>query len=416
MKDIRTKGFERLIRYDKALEETFKYVKKIGTEYISIENATGRVCAEDVISDINLPPFSRAAMDGYAVIAEDTFGASITNPLIFEVIDEMSIGEYKEIVLKRYQAVKIYTGCIMPKNATAVVKFEHTIPIDEKRIQVIKSVPPGKNVSLEGEDIRRGDLIVKKGEIINPYHVATLAGIGRRYLKVYKKPKVAIFSIGNELIEAGQKYIYGKIYDINSFALYSLAKNFGCEAIRKILPDNYDKIKNELINALNYYDIIVTTGATSVGKEDIMPLIVNELGKLLVHGISIRPGEPTGIGLINDKLIFLLPGFPVASIIGFLYIVRPVLEKMLDTCFPKLKIKGKLKRKVASELGRRDFVRVKIYKRNGEYEIEPIRLTGSGIISSLLKADGLLVVEENVEGYEENEIVEVELITYNFHY
>ncbi len=410
MKDIRTKGFERLTRYEDALNKILRHVHEFEKEEIFIEDSLNRICGEDVVSEIDVPHFDRAAMDGYAVIAENTFGSSITNPLIFEVIGEMEIGKYEEYSLKDYQAVKIYTGCIMPKNANAVVKFEHVIPLDNKRIQVIKPVSPGKNVSFKGEDIKRGDVVIKKGEIINPYHIAALAGIGKRRILVYKKPRVAIFSVGNELIEAGQEYKFGKVYDINSFALYSLAIKYNCIPYRKILPDNYEIVKKEILNAVEKFDIIITTGATSVGKEDFMPLIVNEIGKLLVHGVSIRPGEPTGIGIINNKPIFLLPGFPVASVIGFLYFVRPVLEKMFETRFPRIKIKGRLARKVASTLGRRDFVRVKVLRKNGEIFIEPIRLTGSGIISSMLKADGLLIVDENIEGFEEGEEVEVELI------
>ncbi len=410
MKDVRIKGFEKLTPYDVALKKILERVFEVDKEEVYIENSLNRISAEDIVSEIDVPNFNRAAMDGYAVIAENTFGASDTNPLIFEVIDEVNIGEYKEIYLRDYQAVKIYTGCVMPKNADAVVKFEHTVKIDERRIQILRPVTPGKNVSLKGEDIKKGDIVIKKGELLTPYHIAALAGIGRRKILVYKKPKVLILSIGNELIEPGEKYVKGKVYDINSFALYSLALKYGCIPKRKILPDNYEKIKNEILNSVNSFDIIITTGATSVGKEDIMPILVNDIGELLVHGVSIRPGEPIGIGIVKNKPIFLLPGFPVASIIGFLYFVRPVLEKMLSTKFPRVMIKGTLKRKVASTLGRRDFVRVKVIREDDKFFIEPIRITGSGIISSLLKGDGLLIVEENVEGYEEGEEVEVEII------
>ena len=369
--------------------------KKVKEAYI-IE-ALNKISAENVKAPIDLPYFNKAAMDGYAVIAEDTFGASETNPIILNLADgdEITYGEAK----------KIFTGEMLPKNADAVVMKEFCNEVDDF-VEIYKGVHPNENVSKIGEDVKKGDIILKKGEVINPYHLNMLASLGIKKIKVYDL-SFGIISTGDELIslddinsiEEDINKLRGKIINSNSYMLYGLVKNLGFDAkIYDAVEDNKEKLKKAIKTALNENDILLITGGTSVSERDITIETVREMGDVIVHGVNIRPGKPFGFGIINDKPIFMLSGYPVASAVQFeLFIQRFFIGRK--------KITLPLKRNIASELGRVDFVRVKV-----DREVEPIRITGSGVISSLIKSDGYILVPENVEGYEKGELVDVYLL------
>jgi molybdenum cofactor synthesis domain-containing protein len=407
--DIRMRGFHERTPVDKALRMLLENVKISGKEEVRFYEALKRVLAEDVIAERDNPPFNRAAMDGYAVKGENTFGASQTNPIYFKVVGEVSTGVESQLEVKDFEAVKIMTGGVMPEGSDAVVMFEYTTKL-EGEIEVLRPVTPGKNVSLKGEDVKRGEVLLKKGRVIKPHDIGILAAIGKTEIKVYKKPRVAIISTGDELVEPSEKLRAGEIYDVNSYALSSLVEiNSGVAKRIGIVRDNYKELKTALNKALKY-DMILISGATSVGKRDVIPKIVGELGKILVHGVPMRPGEPTGFGLVKDKPVFMLPGYPVAAIVGFETFVRPALQKMQgrEISNPYPQVKATLKRKIASELGRRDFVRVRLEKSaDDKLFVEPIRTSGSGIISSVVRADGFVIVPESTEGLEKGERVVV---------
>ncbi|MBI5253680.1 MAG: molybdopterin molybdotransferase MoeA [Euryarchaeota archaeon] len=408
--DIRTKGFGKRTLVKDALEILLSCTKITGTEKILFERGLGRVLAETIIAPIDVPPFDRAAMDGYAVKAENTFGASQGNPIYFKLIGEVSTGINSKLKINDFEAVKIMTGAALPKGANAVVMFEYTNELEDE-VEVFKAVTPGKNVSFKGEDVKKGVVLLRKRGIIRPQDIAMLAAVGRQKIKVYKKPRAAIISTGDELAEPGEKLGAGKIYDANSYALAALVQASGGIAKRiGIIEDSPEKIRSAINIALSS-DVILISGATSVGKKDIVPQVVAELGEILVHGVAMRPGEPTGFGIINKKLVFMLPGYPVAAIVAFETFVRPALQKMqgMEIRSPCQQVQARLKRKIASELGRRDFVRVKLERKGKEYLAEPIRTTGSGIISSLVRADGFVTVPENTEGIEKGEKVVVNL-------
>ncbi|MFH1774065.1 MAG: gephyrin-like molybdotransferase Glp, partial [Methanobacteriota archaeon] len=409
--DVRTKGFGERTRVKEALEILLSKAKITDTEKILFEQGLGRVLAEEVIAGSDVPPFDRAAMDGYAVKAENTFGASQGNPIYFRLFRKedgacvsktamllrLPIGSASFLSeLRDFEAVKIMTGAALPKGANAVVMFEYTNELEDE-VEVFKAVTPGKNVSFKGEDVKKGEVLLRKGRSIRPQDIAMLAAVGRQELKVYKKPGAAIISTGDELAEPGTKLEAGEIYDANSYALAALVQASGGIAKRiGIIEDSPEKIRSAINIALEN-DIILMSGATSVGKKDVVPQIVAELGEILVHGVAMRPGEPTGFGVINKKLVFMLPGYPVAAIVAFETFVRPALQKMqgMEIFNPYPQVQARLKRKIASELGRRDFTRVKLEKKGEEYLAEPIRTTGSGIISSLVRADGFVIVPEN---------------------
>ncbi len=406
--EVREKGFKRLTPVPEALEKLLSLAEPLDSEEVPLRDSLGRVLAEDVVSDRDIPPFHRAAMDGYAVKGEDTFGATQTNPIYFRVIGEVLTGHPKDIEVGNFEAVKITTGSPMPPGADAVVMIEFVNELGEE-IEVIKATPPGKNVSLKGEDVKKGQVIIEKGREINSQEIAMLSALGKGRVKVVRKPRVAVISTGDELLEPGEELQAGKIYDVNSFALEALSKEAGCSVERLgILEDNYETIKGT-IKALEGYDVILISGATSVGRKDVIPKVIRELGEVYIHGVAMRPGEPLGFGRIGNSLVFMLPGFPVASIVGFETFVRPYLQKLSGRKIkiPYRSIKARLKRKIFSELGRRDFVRVKVNSSNGSYEAEPLRSSGSGIVSSLVRAQGFVIVPENTEGLEQGQEVEV---------
>jgi len=366
---------------------------------VDIIEALNKISAEDIKAPIDLPYFNKAAMDGYAVIAEDTFGASETNPIILNLVDRDEIfpGEAK----------KIFTGDKLPKNADAVVMKEFCNEFDDF-VEIYRGVHPNENVSRIGEDVKKGEVILKRGEIINPYHLNMLASLGIKKIKVYDL-SFGIISTGDELvsldeirdIEEDINKLEGKIINSNSYMLYGLVRNLGFNTkIYDVVRDDKEKLREAIKTALSENDILLITGGTSVSERDITVETVKEMGNVIVHGVNIRPGKPFGFGIINGNPVFMLSGYPVASAVQFeLFIQRFFIERK--------KVTLPLKRNIASELGRVDFVRVKV-----DDEIEPIRITGSGVISSLIKSDGYILIPENVEGYEKGELVDVYLLKY----
>ncbi|MFQ6105799.1 MAG: gephyrin-like molybdotransferase Glp, partial [Candidatus Hydrothermarchaeaceae archaeon] len=323
---------------------------------------------------------------------------------------EVTIGTKPDFEVGKFEAVKIMTGAPLPEGADSVVMFEYTEDMGGE-IGVVKAVTPGKNVSLKGEDVKKGDVVLRKGRVIKPYDIALLATIGRTEVKVNKKPLVSIISTGDELKEPGENLLPGEVYNINTYVLSSLVEeNGGIPESTKIVKDDYAGIK-KAVEAASNSDIIVLSGATSVGKKDVIPKVVGEMGKVLVHGVAMRPGEPTGFGVINNKPVFMLPGYPVASVFGFETFVIPAMQKMIGLPSHNIhsQVSGILSRKVASELGRRDFVRVRVSKKADSVSVVPIRTSGSGIVSSITKADGFIVVPENTEGIEKGKKVTVNL-------
>jgi molybdenum cofactor synthesis domain-containing protein len=407
---VRGKGFYRLTPVGEALEKLLSGIRVMGEEEVLLEEALGRVLARDVVAERDNPPFDRAAMDGFAVRGENTFGAGQANPIYFRIIGEVLTGQSFNGEVSDFEAVRITTGAPLPRGADAVVMLEHVNELGGE-IEVIKAVPPGKNVSLRGEDYKKGEVLLKRGRVLNPQEIAILASLGMRRVKVFRKPRVGIISTGDEIKEPGEELKEGQVYDTNSFALAALCRATGAEASRLgVVKDEYEAMKHAVEAGLGY-DVLLISGATSVGKRDVVPEIVRELGEVVVHGVAMRPGEPTGFGYVGDTLVFMLPGYPVASIVAFETFVRPALQVMqgLSPAIPYPAIKARLRRKIPSELGRRDFVRVKVEHTPRGYEAEPVRTSGSGIVSSLVRADGFVIVPENTEGIEKGEIVEVRL-------
>jgi molybdenum cofactor synthesis domain-containing protein len=391
-------------------------LKKMKTESVPIVTSLGRVLAKDVTCIRDVPPFDRSAVDGYAVKAEDVFGASETNPIVLTVQGKSSTGIIPNEILEKGAAMQIATGAPMPNGADAVVMVEYTQTTGSSRVEVYGTVTPGENVSAQGEDVKKNDLILKSGVFLKPQDIGILAALGISDIDVIMKPRVGILSTGNELVNLGQEIPEGTIFDSNKPMLLSMVQLSGAEPIDLgTAVDQKKDIADKLRVGLESTDMILTSGGTSVGQHDLLPDIVNTLGPpgVLVHGVAMRPGKPVALCAVGEKPIILLPGFPVAALIAYDVFVEPIILRMLGASIGLNElptIKATAERRIPSSPGVRSFVRGRVHRRNGEYIFEPLRATGSGIISSMVKANGMLVIPENKEGVEEGEEVEIRLL------
>ncbi len=404
------RGFARYTRLGDALKIVLSRVKRLGSEMVSFERALERVLAEDVTSKIDVPPFDRSAVDGYAVQAADTFRVSETKPKRLRVIGSAKIGAPTKLRVRKGEAVKLMTGAPIPRGADAVVMVEHT-KIEGEHIAVRVPLTPGKNVSARGEDVRAGEVVLRRGQQLRPQDIGMLASIGKLGVRVFRKPRVAIVATGRELRRPGVRLGPAQIADINSYSLAAAVASCGGVANPLgIISDKPQALRRVLRKALKD-DVILISGGSSVGEHDIAPDVVAELGELMFHGVALRPGGPTAFGVVRGKPVFCLAGFPVASLVAFDMLVSPALWVMqgLPPDWGCLRVRAKLTRKVTSTLGRVDVVRVRVWSEAGKLLAEPIRVTGSGILSSMTRADGFVLVPEDVEGFGEGVNVEVEL-------
>ncbi len=398
------KPFTNLIPFEEAREIVLENITPIGRmEEISIEDALHRVLAEDVFSPLSIPPFPRAAEDGYAVIAEDTYGASQYSPKKLKITGEINTGEYKEIEIKSGECVKIATGAMLPKNADAVVRVEDTEE-DGDSVRIYRPVHPGFDVAPVGEDIKEGEILLLQGEYLTPPKIGALAAVGISRLKVYAKPKIAVLPTGDELIRPGESLKPGKIYDVNTYTIASVIKDNGGEPV--IFPyvmDTKEDIENKLIEALKC-DMVVFSGGSSVGDRDLLIEVVSKYADILFHGVQIKPGKPTWCAK-GDKIIFGMPGFPTSCLSDSYQFLVPALRKLarLPPVEEKI-VRAKMARRITSTLGRMQFFTVRL--ENG-YAYPAYKT--SGAITSMANSDGYIVIPANVDLVEKDEIVEVHL-------
>ncbi|MEM2393742.1 MAG: molybdopterin molybdotransferase MoeA [Candidatus Bathyarchaeia archaeon] len=403
---MRLKGFQKLVSVEEANQTFFKNLKlqPLRTVKVPIHEALNRVLARDIRAEEDLPRFDRSAVDGFAVRAADTFGASQFKPKILKLT---AAGEIKE-----GEAKQVWTGNILPDGADAVEMLENVRRLNGE-IEIWTAVTPGENVSKKGEDVARGEIAVKAGTRLRPPHLGLIASLGVAEVEVYEKPKVAVLATGNELVEIGGKPGRDQIFEANRLIISGLCRELGAEPVDLgIAKDDVEEISVRVRQGLEEADMVVTTGGTSVGVADLVPAAVNRLGKpgVIVHGVAMRPAMPTALAVVNGKPVIILSGNPVAAIFGFEVFARPVILKMLGLRDePRPLVEAKLTRRISTALGRRTFVRVRVLMRGGQLFAEPISARGSGIISTMVKANGYVVVPENREGLEEGETVQVHL-------
>lgn len=418
-------GREEVITVEKALELIFKNFSSLfpPEAKIKIEDSYRRIISRDIFSPEDLPQFARSTVDGFAVNSSDTFGASEGMPAYLNIAGEILMGKEPAFEIKKSEAARIATGGMLPKGADSVVMIEHVQQADEKSlrpetgmIEVMKPAAPGENVIQAGEDVRKHDLILKKGHRLRPQDTGALAGLGITEIFVYEKPKVSIISTGDEIVPADNKLKAGQVRDINSFNLAGLISEAGGEPVKEgIFRDEYNTIRNIAEKALKTSGMVLITGGSSVGTKDMTAKIINDIGKpgTLFHGVSIKPGKPMIGGIVNNKPVFGLPGHPAAITVCFEQFIEPVIKKMTglsESRFGNIKrsVIAKISRNVASSSGREDHIRVALEERDGEIWASPI-LGKSGLITTLVKADGIVVIPLRKLGIEQGEVVEVRL-------
>jgi putative molybdopterin biosynthesis protein len=381
-------------------------------ETIPLERSLGRTLAEDIFSTIDVPGFDRAAMDGFAIIAEDIFNVDEQHPANLHVIGEMEAGDASPHNLSSGEAIEIATGAPIPKGANAVVMVEFT-KRTRNQVFVFKAVSPGENVTGAGSDVMAGELLLRKFQSITPREIGLLAAAGISQVLVCRKPKVAIFSSGNELIEAGKPLTFAKLYDINGPAVVAAVIESGGEPeFHGILPDDYATIKNQLQSALRNADIVISSGSTSAGPGDLLYRAVEELGKpgVIVHGLTLKPGKPAIVGLVDNKPIFGLPGYPTSALMIFHMLVAPVIRRLANaTELRPIKVEASSPMKFFKARGRRELLPVQLISQlDGELSAYPMQ-SGSGAVSSFSLADGFADLPENQEYVDEGEMLEIEL-------
>jgi putative molybdopterin biosynthesis protein len=392
--------FRKLLSFDEAkqlLKQSFS-AKAVGVEQVSISKAHERVLAQDVVAPMNIPPFSRSTVDGYAVKAADTFGASEDQPVTLKFCGHVAIGESPKVVVETGLAAEIVTGAPLPDGADSVVMVEQTNRRGDK-VLVHRPVSVGEDLMAAGSDIRKNETVLKKGRFLASREIGVLAAIGLTEVAVYRRPNVAVLSTGAEVVEPGQALPPGKIYDINAHTLSAAVLETGGEPINLgIIPDKKDKLTKALKNALGSADAVITSGGVSVGPKDFTPQVVDSLGKpgVIISGVAVKPGKPMTIAVVDGKPVFSLPGNPTSSLFMFNVFVRPILVKLAGRTEEDLpKLKAVAAKRMFPARGRRTFVMVNLtYDDAGTLFVSPVPTGLSGAITTLAKADGFVEISE----------------------
>lgn len=385
---------------------------RLAVETVPIDDALGRVCGADIASPEDLPPLPRSTMDGYAVRAADTFGASDSIPAFLDVAGAIAMGQLSGIAIGRNQAAAIPTGGFLPRGADSVVMVEYTGPAGDGAIEVSRPVTTGENVLGKAEDVARGEVVIPAGKRLLPQDIGLLAGLGMTQVAVYRRPKVAVISTGDEIVPVTDAPPPGRIRDINSHSIAALVRTSGGEAeMFDIVPDDPDRLRTAIEKVLAS-DIVVLSGGSSVGERDHMVNVVSSMPGTVIfaHGIAISPGKPTLIASIGGKPLFGLPGHPVSALVVAQVFLAPFIRYLEGEALKRgpagMRVRAALTTSVHSAQGREEYIRVKIEDEQGQVSARPV-FGKSGMLSTLVKADGFIVVPMHAEGIPAGEMVDV---------
>ncbi len=407
----------RMISVDEALEYVLKHFEPLEPEQVEILDALDRVLAEDVYSDMDIPPFDNSAMDGYAVRAADTVGASREAPVTLRVIADLAAGYTTDLVVEPGTVIRIMTGAPLPADADAVVRFEDTSEglageRGDDRIEVFSQVVVGENVRSAGEDIRKGELVLAEGTVLRPQEIGVLASLGRARVWVIRRPRVAILATGDELVAIDEPLTAGKIRNSNEYSNAALVQRYGGVPIRLgIARDDVEELTAKIRDGLAQgVDLFLTSAGVSVGDYDVVKDVLGAEGEMHFWQVRMKPGKPLAFGEIQGVPILGLPGNPVSAMVSFEQFARPAILKMLGkTQLRKPTVEAILEEDVESS-GRRSFKRAVITKRNGEYYASVTGSDGSGILTSMVKANGLAIIPEGIRLMKAGERVTVQML------
>jgi len=401
------RGFESRTDVDDAIRLIDERVRPLRAETVELLAAGGRVLARDLASPVDVPAFPRAAMDGYAVVAEETFGATVHDPRRFRLVGESMPARPAGVAVEPGTCVRIMTGAPLPDGADAVVPVEVTERNGEE-VAVREAVTPGRHVGAVGEDVKRGELLFRAGRKLKPQDLGVLSSVGVGRILAIRKPRVGLIVTGNELLPAGSQPSGYSIVDANTPMLLALVERDGGTLLTgPILGDDRTLLREAIGVCARDTDVLLVSGGSSVGVEDHAPDLVREMGELPVHGMALRPASPAGIGFIDDKPVFLLPGNPVSCLCAYDFFAGRAIRIRagLHPGWPHVRVRMPLARKISSVLGRTDYARVRI--ENGK--VVPLAIRGASILSSTTRAHGFVIVPRDAEGYPEGEAVEVHL-------
>jgi molybdopterin molybdotransferase len=403
--DPRMRGFRQRTEVERVIAWIDQRVGALASETITLAESSGRVLAGAVVATGAVPPFDRAAMDGYAIRGEETFGADGYNPAVFRRIGAARPGRAFAGHLGPGQAVEITTGAPIPPGADAVAPAEAT-RTDGHQVWITEATPPGRHVGRRGEDITEGTVVLGAGRVLRPQDLGVLSALGLSAVRVVRRPRVAILITGDELLPAGTPAQGCQIPDMNSVMLAALvARDGGLARILGPLRDDRDRLRVAIGQAIASSDVLLISGGSSTGPEDHAPSLVHELGELPIHGVALRPASPTGLGWIAGVPVVLLPGNPVSCLCAYDFFAGRIIRRLggRGAEWPYRAIERPLARKLASAIGRVDYARVRIV----EAKVEPLAISGASILSSTTRADGFVVVPADWEGYPEDSLVKV---------
>jgi molybdopterin molybdotransferase len=391
----------------------FQRFPLLGTEEVSLDQALNRVLARTVVANEDLPTFTRSTVDGYAVRAKDTFGASESLPSLLEIRGEVGMGKTPDFELGRGDAARIPTGGMLPAGADSVVMVEYTEELDQRSVAINRSVAPLENLIKRGDDFRFGQEVLQVGRRLRAQEIGLLAGLGQRSILVRQRPRVAIISSGDEIVPMDQKPGPGELRDINSHSLAAMVQGWGGMPLQLgLVSDDFQALQNRCQEAIDRADICLISGGSSVGSRDLTLEVLTsfEGSETLVHGVAISPGKPTILVQAGQKGFWGLPGHVTSAMVVFQVLVRPFMSYLSGASLSFGQgIQGRrarLSRNVASKQGREDFVRVKLREVDGDFVAEPV-FGESALISTLVHADGLVCIHRHTEGLYAGEMVEV---------
>jgi len=395
-----------------AKEELERYFNDyvLDTEEVKLSKAVGRILSEDIFSNVNVPHFRRSTVDGYAVIAKDTYGASESLPAFLEIIGEVHMGKKADISITLDKTCYVPTGGMIPDGADSVVMVEYTERLDEENVAVGRSVAPKENVIDIGDDIKKGEKVLGRGSKLRSQDIGVLASIGIDRIKVFKLPTIAIVSTGDEIVDPSEDIKLGQIRDINTYTLAAMAEEAGCNVTKKVVvKDEFKLLKATLEECIDNNDIVVVSGGSSVGTKDITSKVVNTIGEpgVFVHGVAIKPGKPTILAKVKNKAVFGLPGQPVSAMIVFKVFVEYLIKYIqgIDTEMEN-SIEARFSSNIHSAQGKETYQMVTLEKDGKGYLARPI-YGKSGMITLMSKAKGYVKIETDKEGIEKGENVKV---------